>query len=278
MTFAPASMLPMLLREARAELVVGMPMRNAASTVLRSVASVLAQREVRGRLVLVVLDDASTDDSAAILESLRDHPRLLLVRGQWGAAWRVRNALLEAADATPTCRAVLRLDADDVLLHDRVLCQVERRLCTSRSVRAGVTSAAPLALLAGNALTAEGRPLARMNLADPGLVKKAGLGARLEGMADGDPLAELPSCNLVLRPGLGFRYAPTASAEDHWLTAQVLHRLGARVAVESDLVYCTYSLTGAITRSNRAAHRHREARRALLDAWKADWRGHARGA
>ena len=102
MMVPPAFLLPALLKSSGAELVVGMPMRNAAATVLRSVSSVLAQREVRSRLVLVVLDDSSTDDSAGLLAPVRADGRLLVVRGRWEAAWRVRNALLDAVDAPPS--------------------------------------------------------------------------------------------------------------------------------------------------------------------------------
>ena len=130
-------------------------------------------------------------------------------------------------------------------------------------------------MLAGNALAVDGHPLDRMNLADPELVNPTCLGSRLAGMASGDPLAELPSCNLVLRPRLGFRYAPVRSAEDHWLTTRVLEAVGRGVVIDEDLVYCTYSLSGAITRENRSVRRHRAARVDLFEAWKRSWRADA---
>jgi glycosyltransferase involved in cell wall biosynthesis len=83
-----------------------LPFRDAASTLRRAAASVLAEREVP--LELVGVDDGSTDGSAAILEAL-DDPRVVLVRtGGVGVA-----AGLAAAAARATGAFLARMDADD---------------------------------------------------------------------------------------------------------------------------------------------------------------------
>ncbi|MDB4930546.1 MAG: hypothetical protein JWM10_3030 [Myxococcaceae bacterium] len=264
---AEARHLPALLRERAPSIVVGMPMRDMASTVTRAVVSVLDQREVRGRLLLVVFDDGSTDASLTALAPFARDPRLLVVRGRWGKAWAVRNALLDGASAARTGGLVLRLDADDTLADASVVASVERRFRSTLSLRGRGRRPEPLALLAGNALSANGRLLPRVNVPDGSLLTRAGLGDRLARMAAGDPLAELPSCNFVLRAGLPWRYTAVSSAEDHWLTVAMLTEARGRVALLDDRLYCTYSLSGALTQRNHATARHIAARSRLFDAW-----------
>jgi glycosyltransferase involved in cell wall biosynthesis len=277
MMVASAERLAALLRERDPELVVGMPMRDAACTVAGSVASLLAQRGVHGRLVVVVLDDGSTDASIQVLAPFARDRRLLIVRGRWGRAWAVRNTLLAAVEAgARRCRLVFRLDADDRLGAPDVLSRIERHFRSARSFPGGGRRPEPLALLAGNALAQDGRLLSRVNLPHARFATAAGLYERLVGMASGDPLAELPSCNLVLSTGGTWRYPPVLSAEDHFLTARVLTESPARISIADDLIYCTYSLSGALTRENRARARHRSSRQMLLQAW-CRWIDRSRG-
>lgn len=248
--------------------VVGMPMRNAERTVVRAVTSVLDQVGVDGGLLLVVMDDGSTDGSVRALGVFSSDPRIVIAQGRWGAAWRVRNALLDAVDeAAPTCRLICRLDADDVLWGPHVLRGVVRELEQLTSYPGRGRRVEPVAWLGGNALEAGGQRLGRVNLADTRLATKRGVYERLLGMSSGDASAELPSCNLALRPGLGVRYAPVVSAEDHWLVAGLLSRFAAGVRLAPDALYCAYSLTGALTQENKALDGHRLARARLFSAW-----------
>lgn len=267
MTFADARHLSAYLRARAPALVVGMPMRDMGRSAARAVSSVLGQRGVRGRLTLVVLDDGSTDGGPATLAHFSRDPRLLVVRGRWGSAWAVRNALLDAAAETPGCGLVLRLDADDVMDDPCVVAAIERRFTATVSYPGRGRRAEPTALLGGNALAADGRTLGRVNVPDHRLATAVGLGDRLAGMAAGDPLAELPSCNLVLRADASWRYPSLPSAEDHWLTAAVLSSASGRVEIFDDRPYCTYSLTGALTQHNRARARHLAARQRLYELW-----------
>lgn len=254
-------------RLSEASLVVCMPMRNMAATVARSAASVLTQQGLRGGLVLLVADDGSTDDGPRVLEQLGDQGRVVITTGRFGSAWAARNFLLRVVERyARRCTLVLRLDADDVMEERGVLQEVEASFRRSTSFRQGFRRPPTRALLAGNSLAWEGRHLERLNLPTERLLSTSGLMERLAGMAAGDALAELPSCNLVLRPG-GWRYPAVASAEDHWLTARVLLTSGVRI--EEELVYCRYSLSGAVTRGNRAARRHHRARVELFRAMAA---------
>ena len=78
-----------------------MPARNVAATVERSVRSVLAEPEV---LELIVVDDASDDDTPQILERLRaEDPRLVVIKGgNLGVTKGVNRGLEEARGALVT--------------------------------------------------------------------------------------------------------------------------------------------------------------------------------
>jgi len=94
----------------RPKVTVAMPARNAGRYVEEAVESVLAQR---GDFELVVMDDASVDDTWTRLQTFRSEPRIRLFRdrSQRGAG-TTRNALLQHARG----RYVMPCDADDILL------------------------------------------------------------------------------------------------------------------------------------------------------------------
>ena len=88
-----------------------MPAFNAGPFVAAAIDSVLAQRGVE--LELLVCDDASTDDTRAVLERYRSEARVRLFSNERnrGAA-ATRNALIRAARG----RYLTPCDADDLLL------------------------------------------------------------------------------------------------------------------------------------------------------------------
>ena len=94
--------------------------RNDARFVGEAVASVLTQ--TLRDLELVVVDDASTDETPALLAAV-DDDRLVLIRNeeQLGLAASLNRGLDRA-----TGRYVARLDADDVALPERLQRQVDR--------------------------------------------------------------------------------------------------------------------------------------------------------
>jgi glycosyltransferase involved in cell wall biosynthesis len=86
------------------------PARNAGPWVADAVASTLLQDEVT--LEQIVVDDASTDDTVAVVERL-DDPRVRLLRNRTHRGiGHSHNRALEAARG----RFLVHLDADDVLL------------------------------------------------------------------------------------------------------------------------------------------------------------------
>lgn len=84
------------------------PAFNVAGFVGDAIRSVMAQRHTDW--CMVVVDDGSTDTTAAIVESF-DHPRLRLIRQGHAGVSAARNRGLAALDA----EAYLFLDADDCL-------------------------------------------------------------------------------------------------------------------------------------------------------------------
>jgi hypothetical protein len=98
---------------ARPRVTVCVPCFDAAATVAATIAGVAAQEH--GDLELLVLDDASRDDSRAVVRRALDArpwlPAALLARSVNGGVARARNALAEAARG----EHVLMLDADNEL-------------------------------------------------------------------------------------------------------------------------------------------------------------------
>ncbi|RWX61406.1 glycosyltransferase family A protein, partial [Mesorhizobium sp. M2A.F.Ca.ET.039.01.1.1] len=89
------------------------PTHNRRSQVVRAVKSVLVQTLTR--FEHIVVDDGSTDGTAAALAEIRD-PRLIYVGAKWRGANAARNAGIERARAP----VVTFLDSDDVYLPDRL--------------------------------------------------------------------------------------------------------------------------------------------------------------
>lgn len=101
---------------------VVIPLYNKAAYVQCAIESVLAQGE--GVLEVVVVDDGSTDDSAAKVEALHN-PKIRLVKKPNGGVSSARNRGIEVARG----EFVAFLDADDVYLPgfiDEVLNLIER--------------------------------------------------------------------------------------------------------------------------------------------------------
>jgi glycosyltransferase involved in cell wall biosynthesis len=100
-----------------------MPAYNYARYVERAIMSVLEQDYPPELLKLIVVDDGSTDDTAAVVQELVDrHPdRIQLIRQANGGASAAYNTALGAV----TGDLVAILDADDVWLPRKTKSQVE---------------------------------------------------------------------------------------------------------------------------------------------------------
>ena len=99
-----------------------MPAYNAASTIERTVKSILAQ--TMGDLLLIAVDDGSTDETAAILARLREEDsRVLPVSVPNGGPAQARNIGLE--HVPQGTEYILFSDADDLLSPDALAYAIE---------------------------------------------------------------------------------------------------------------------------------------------------------
>jgi GT2 family glycosyltransferase len=95
---------------------VGIPCYNAARWVRQAIQSALDQRDIDAEVI--VADDGSTDDSAAIAHSFGE--RVKVIEGTQAGANHARNLLLKAA----TGDWVQYLDADDYLEPAKIITQL----------------------------------------------------------------------------------------------------------------------------------------------------------
>jgi glycosyltransferase involved in cell wall biosynthesis len=96
---------------------VVIPTYNRAHSVVDAISSVLAQRH--GDLELIVVDDGSTDDTAARVAAIRDR-RLHYVRGRHEGVSAARNLGVKRAGGA----LVAFLDSDDLWRRDKLVCEV----------------------------------------------------------------------------------------------------------------------------------------------------------
>ena len=241
-----------------ATVLVGIAVHNQRAFIRNSLNSALNQTIENGTLAIIILDDCSTDCWEEEVADLLQDPRVLVVDGICGSPSHSRNAILDFVDQELSrVKWVARLDADDVL--DNVL-----------SVNALVTAAEAANAsyaIGSNCLVVDGVVLPDPNIANSDLLlNKDSLADFIESFCTGKSKHELPSCNLLMRTGLGFRYPLLRSAEDHWLVASLLMFHPDKAAVVAEPIYCRYSISGLETDVNRAQGKWQLARDQLRKA------------
>ena len=98
---------------------IGMPVRNSASTVARTIRSVLAQSFSDWELI--VIDDGSTDGTVNVVRQFADR-RIRLVAGDEN---RGLPARLNEAIRLSASEVLARMDGDDVMYPERLRLQYE---------------------------------------------------------------------------------------------------------------------------------------------------------
>ena len=242
------------------QIILVMPIKNAAATVARSIQSFLHQKKVKREIILVIGNDQSTDNSQKIIDSFLPHPSLLCIDIDCGTVSSARNYLTDyVRDHFPHCILIGRLDADDTLASATTLHEIENQYDIE-----------PFdVLIAGNQQQKKGCILPWENRPSPLLLDETYLLRQLEEMKNGNPKAELPSCNTFIKPSVAMKYPPVESAEDHWFTVQILLQKNTfKIHIAPELLYCIYSLDGTETSNNLKNDTYIQSRTELYNYYK----------
>jgi len=240
----------------REKIVLAMPMHNSVSTIRRAVLSVVNQKNVRRKLVLVIGNDNSVDNWQEQIADLISENIIFFDVADGGKSYKVRNAINDfILSDLENVAYIGRLDADDELADDFVISKLEQIIDTHT----------PDVIFAGN-YQRKGNEIVATNLPTHLLFDNNYLLERLQRMSLGDFSAELPSCNTFVKTECLIYYPPKESAEDHWVTVELLLKTDKlKVFVAEDLVYCIYSLNGNVTKSNKVDNTYIQSRKDLYD-------------
>lgn len=226
------------------QIVICMPLKNAEKTFQRSVNSVMQQINTKREIVLLIGNDNSTDNTETLLKEIASqNPNVVLLNVNFGNAYLNRNYLNEYARKNyPNCVLIGRLDADDVIYSDNTISQIET-LFDKHNFDV---------LMCGNKQVKNGIVLEWENKPSKKLLQNDFLLNQLFEMTQGNPKAELPSCNTFIKPTVKIEYPNKTSAEDHWFTVLLLlQKEKLNILIDENLLYCCYSLDGLTTQSNK---------------------------
>lgn len=254
--------------------VVTMAIDRIEADLTPALESLQTQFDGDGSIGVVLLIDRVGAPTGQPVIPLAIMERAWVIEARCGSAARARNTLLEfVEDELAQVRWIARLDWDDRFYAPDGLRQMVR-----------VAEAAGAAwALAGNTVAARDGRFLRNNHASSSLLNAEYSLKLLQAMADGSAKNELPSCNVLLRTGQGFRYPDRTSAEDHWLVADLLINESARGVILAELLLCQYTQGGTTTKTAHhagAARRSREELARAAKSWIAaralpgEWLGH----
>ncbi|GIV29070.1 MAG: hypothetical protein KatS3mg028_0136 [Bacteroidia bacterium] len=243
------------------QIVICMPLKNAEKTLKNAINSVLQQKNIKREIVLLIGNDNSTDNSEKIVQEIAaNNPNVILLNVNFGRACLNRNFLNEYARKNyPNCVLIGRLDADDVIYSENTISEIEK-LFDEHNFDV---------LICGNKQIINGVILDWENKPSKKLLQADFLLNQLLEMSKGNPKAELPSCNTFIKPTVKIDYPDKASAEDHWFTVLLLmQKERLNILIEENLLYCVYSLYGAVTNSNKQKNEYFKCRRDLYLYYK----------
>lgn len=238
------------------KIAVVMAVKNSEETVRRALLSVIMQKSKNISLKKIILDDSSTDSWYDKIEDLIDKDTII-IKAKNGSAYKTRNMMHQYIyDNLHMTDYIARLDSDDEILDCNVFSKVGNILKDKTTD----------VLVMGNALRRGNKVLKRINAAQPNLLNLVQLLKRLKRMAEGDLLAELPSCNTVFKVSKKIYYPPEESGEDHWLLASLLSNPRKyKITIQKDLIYCIYNLSGKLSKNNQKKDVHLESRVRLYE-------------
>jgi glycosyltransferase involved in cell wall biosynthesis len=238
------------------KIVLAMPIRNDALTIRKAIQSVLNQKNVRRKLMLVIGNDNSTDNWKQEIEDLILDNIVIINIAEGGKSYKVRNAINDyILNNLKNVVFIGRLDADDELAEDFVISKIEQIIETQN----------PDVIIAGN-YQREENEIVGTNIPNENFLNYTYLLERLYKMSTGIFEAELPSCNTFVKPECMIKYPSKDSAEDHWFTVELLLKSNIlKIYIASDLIYLTYSLSGKLTQSNVKNDKYTNSRKELYN-------------
>jgi len=229
-----------------------MPIKNAEKTLHKAISSVLNQKNIKREIILLIGNDNSNDNSLQIINDFLSNTNIQLLNLNFGKVYLVRNFLNQyARENIKNCILIGRLDADDIITNDYVVSEIES-LFEQQNFDV---------LICGNHQSKDGKILEWKNQPSKMLLDDNFLLNQLEELANGNPKAELPSCNTFIKPTIKIDYPDQVSAEDHWFTVSLLlQKNKLNIHIDENLLYCIYSLDGFQTSNNQKNASYKQSR------------------
>lgn len=237
-------------------IVIGVTIHNGRNTIRRCLESILSQTGLFMPIRIVVCDDASDDGWQNEVGDILCDSRVTCLNVNYKNVVNARNALIDYVATIEDCAMLLRLDADDELAGNSVIADVQSIINREN----------PDIIIAGNKLRNGERIIDRNNYSTKELANKNYLTERLRQMANLIEEAELPSCNLMVKPCALRHYPNFESAEDHALLVSYLLSVDRfKIHFAEDLLYSIYNLKGGVTAQNRKGGYYQKCRQLLYE-------------
>jgi glycosyltransferase involved in cell wall biosynthesis len=250
----PNKKIVLSLYDNREKIVLAMPLHNGAKTIRRAVLSVISQKNVLRKLILVIGNDNSTDDWRQEIKDLITENIIIVNIAEGGKSYKVRNAINDyILQNLEKIAYIGRLDADDELANEFVITKLEQIIEEKN----------PDVILAGNYQRKDNQ-IVGTNLPTEDLLNNHYLLERLHKMSLGIFEAELPSCNIFVKHEYLIKYPEKESAEDHWFVVELLLQVNnLKIYIAENLIYSNYSIQGKMTQCNKERDTYISSRKEL---------------
>ena len=237
------------------KIVIGVAVHNNKNTLHRCLESILAQKDVKRDVWILIADDDSNDDWKKGLGDILKNEKIVIIDVKNHHTAKTRNDINRYIKILfDNVSLIGRLDADDEYASKDVLSKIE---CKFDDIK-------PDALVAGNYLRLDGKIIGRVNIATPKLANTTYLLNRLKQMSEGIAEAELPSCNVFMTPNSLQDYPEISSAEDHFLLVRLLLS-DKKIEFAEDILLTIYNLSGNKTADNKQTEKYLNSRKQLYE-------------
>ncbi|WP_298366419.1 glycosyltransferase family A protein [uncultured Lutibacter sp.] len=226
------------------KIVVAVAMHNNSNEIRRCLISILRQVNIERQIHIVIGNDNSFDDWKSQIEDILhiNHKVISILNLNNSNVVKTRNEINTYILKNLTeVDLIARLDADDEYSNADVLSKIEQIF----------NSNSPDLILAGNYLRLNNTIISRVNKSSRKLLDKKYLKDRVFNMSQGDSNAELPSCNLFIKPSVLIPYPNIESGEDHLLLIKYLLSNTYKWHFAEEILAVNYNLNGSTTLSNK---------------------------